>query len=225
MLFRASGVYLRLAVVLLIFSVGVSYGQGGDPILSKSHFIGPMSQGVGAFLTDCPDEFPILLPGQICTDTFATVFENNDGSNSQPPMIYFYQIRFGENYFSGESGIGPATLSIKAPLRSAEATANIDSTFCERDVSTGEFVCSPRLASISVFVLATSEITQNKVAIYNEGHTLSLRTGLGQLRTASSNIILNGHSVPGDNVDWAQSFLTRSRSVDVCISVYEGNCF
>jgi len=207
---------------ILIVPAGSAYAQDG-PIQSTSHYVGPMSTGAGAFLTTCPDQNPIITPGQVCTDTFITVFENRDGANYQPPVMFFLQVTFGGNGFvSGAQGSGPATLSITPPLRAATVTGIVDLTVCDAD-----FNCIPSSATVSAVITASSELVHGKVALFNSRplDTLSLHTGMAQLRVASAKVIVNGAEVPGVGVDWARSFITRSRSVDVCISAYPDNCF
>ena len=219
-------IVLGLVTLCILIAPAGSAHAGGDPVQSTGHYVGPMSQGAVAFLTTCPDRNPILTPGQVCTETFITVFENRDGASYQPPVMFFYQIKFGNGFFWGEFGSGPATLTIMPPLRAAAVTGNVDLTVCD-SVNGSDFNCVPGSASVSAVITATSELVVGGLAISNP-HTLDtlyLRTGLAQLRTASAKITINGADVPGVDADWARSAITRSRYVDVCISVYPDNCF
>jgi hypothetical protein len=213
---------LWLAPILALLSLSLPApvsGQGGGPVQSTSHYVGPMDAGAITYLTTCPNP----TPGQECTDTRVTAFRRKDDANSTTAWMTFLQVTYVwpevVPIVSAITGSGPATLSIKAPLLALDATAQLDLTVWD-----GNFEFTPAgSASVSVHWTATNELIQGPVEIGGDGDTMHISTGLSQSRLASATIAVDGVTVPG--VDWAQrTRILRSREVHLCISIHPYNC-
>ena len=207
-----------LALLSLLFPAPVS-AQGGGPVQSTSHYVGPMDVLATTYLTTCPNP----TRGQECTFTIVTAFRQRDQANSTILGMNFLQVTHVWPDFpvvSVSFGSGPATLSVTPPLLAAEATAQLDLTVCD-----GNFQCAPASsASVSAHWMATSELIQGPVEFFGDGDTMHISTGLSQFRFASANVAVDGVAVPGVVGLGQRTIILRSRQVHLCISVHPYNC-
>ena len=179
-----------------------------------------------ASFTTCP--IGVSRPdGTQCVDTFVAAFvpQQHGNSPSSAAMVSFFQVTYiWPNillpFESAIVGQGPGTLSVRANMSSASATARLDLQDCT-DLST----CSPRgPATISVAWQATGPVTNNLPQGSRTSDFLFLSAGRSQSRLASS--VINAEDIPVPGVQTVDdNFIAQANDVHLCVAFSEQTCF